>query len=137
MTTRPTRGPDRAGSTRDPESVPDPAAPAGAAAGVNEVRLVGRVSQEPEERVLPSGDVLWTFRVVVPRDRGRPGGVDALDCAAWSGRTRRSVAAWSAGDTVEVTGAVRRRFFRAGGAPASRVEVEMTGGRLIRRASTS
>ena len=49
---------------------------------VNEVRLVGRVSQTPEERVLPSGDVLWTFRVVVPRatgpsglasDGGRPG----------------------------------------------------------------
>ena len=34
---------------------------------VNEVRLVGRVSQTPEERVLPSGDVLWTFRVVVPQ----------------------------------------------------------------------
>ena len=105
----------------------------------NEVRLVGRVSQAPEERVLPSGDVLWTFRVVV----GRPAAasrssqtVDALECAAWSARAHRSVSAWSAGDVVEVTGALRRRFYRAGGAAASRVEVEMTAGRVIRRAAS-
>jgi single-strand DNA-binding protein len=106
---------------------------------VNEVRLVGRISQEPEERVLPSGDVVWTFRVVVGRpvpDQTRSRGtVDALECAAWSARVRRSVSGWAAGDVVEVTGALRRRFFRSGGAAASRVEVEVTGGRLIRRAA--
>ena len=106
---------------------------------VNEVRLVGRVSQTPEERVLPSGDVLWTFRVVVPRATVRNGSrqaVDALDCAVWGGRVRRSVASWVEGDLVEVTGAVRKRFFRAGGAAASRVEIEVSGGRLIRRAAS-
>ena len=55
-------------------------------AAVNEVRLVGRVSQQPEERVLPSGDVVWTFRVVVGRPPPGQGGaratVDALECAA-------------------------------------------------------
>src|SRR6476619_2466891 len=45
--------------------------PAGEVAAVNEVRLVGRVSQAPEERVLPSGDALWTFRLVVPRAGSR------------------------------------------------------------------
>ena len=30
---------------------------------VNEVTLVGRVSRTPAERVLPSGDRLWTFRI--------------------------------------------------------------------------
>jgi len=35
-----------------------------------------------------------------------------------------------------VTGAVRRRFFRAGGAVASRVEIEVSGGRIIRRAGS-
>ncbi|GAA2150143.1 hypothetical protein GCM10009844_30720 [Nocardioides koreensis] len=112
---------------------------AGRDEAVNEVRLVGRISQSPEERVLPSGDVLWTFRVVVPRTAVRAGSrqvVDALDCAVWGGRVRRSVASWVEGDLVEVTGAVRRRFFRAGGAAASRVEVEVTGGRLIRRATS-
>ena len=106
-------------------------------AAVNEVRLVGRVSQAPQERVLPSGDVLWTFRVVVPRPdgSGRPS-VDALECAAWSSRARRSVASWQPDDVVEVSGAIRRRFFRTGGGPASRVEVEMSRGRVIRRAGS-
>jgi single-strand DNA-binding protein len=105
----------------------------------NEVRLVGRVSQDPDERVLPSGDTVWTFRVVVPRDRGSGKSrqtVDAIECAAWSSRARRSVSGWSAGDVVEVTGALHRRFFRAGGAVASRVEVEMASGKVIRRAVT-
>ena len=104
---------------------------------VNEVRLVGRVSQAPEERILPSGDVLWTFRVVVPRVPTRTGSrqtVDALECAVWGGRVRRSVATWAEGDLVEVSGSLRRRFFRAGGAAASRVEVEVSAGKLIRRA---
>ena len=108
----------------------------------NEVRLVGRVSQPPEEKVLPSGDVVWTFRVVVRRPTGATGSsgrqqVDALECAAWTARARRSVAGWAADDVVEVTGSLRRRFFRAGGAPASRFEVEMASGRVIRRAATA
>lgn len=106
---------------------------------VNEVRLVGRVSQPPEERVLPSGDAVWTFRVVVPRatPEGRRPQVDALDCAAWSPRARRSAATWAAGDMVEVSGALRRRFFRAANGAASRFEVEMTRGRLIRRSGSA
>lgn len=108
---------------------------------VNEVRLVGRVSGSPEERTLPSGDVLLTFRLVVRRDEGsrRPRQtVDVLDCAVWSGRVRRTAGRWQPDDLVEVRGAVRRRFFRSttGGA-ASRVEVEVSSGRLIRRAATA
>jgi single-strand DNA-binding protein len=107
-------------------------------AGANEVRLVGRISGPPTEKVLPSGDRLWTFRVVVPRasPRGRQR-VDALECAAWTGRTRRSVAGWDDGDVVEVQGALCRRFFRTGAGTGSRVEVEVTGARLIRRAASA
>ena len=108
-------------------------------ATVNEVRLVGRISQPPQERVLPSGDTVWTFRVVVDRPARRSRSrqsVDALECAAWTSRARRSVANWSVDDVVEVNGALRRRFFRSGGAAASRVEVEMTSGRVIRRATS-
>jgi single-strand DNA-binding protein len=105
----------------------------------NEVRLVGRLSQEPEMRELPSGDTIWTFRVVVPRlptrERPRPP-VDALECCVWSGRLKRSVRSWRAGDVVEVTGSLRRRFYRAGGGASSRVEVEALTGRVIRRASS-
>jgi len=104
----------------------------------NEVRLDGRISGDPEERELPSGDRMWVFRVVVPRDvaRGRQT-VDVVDCTAWDGRARRSVSRWRNGDQVEVSGALRRRFFRTGGATASRVEVEVRSARLIRRAGTA
>jgi single-strand DNA-binding protein len=109
-----------------------------ASVAVNEVRLVGRLSRDPEMRVLPSGDQMWTFRVVVPR---APGGrtkqsVDVLDCAVWGGRVRASVASWSADDVVEVAGPLRKRFFSSGAGPASRVEVEVTTGRLVKRAVT-
>lgn len=110
---------------------------------VNEVRLVGRLSQLPEVRTLPSGDPLWTFRVVVPRRGSRHGRstgrtqVDALECAVWGGRSRRTVASWRAGDLVEVTGALRRRFYRAGEGPVSRVEIEVGRARLIRRRASA
>ena len=120
-------------ASKERESVDD------GVAACNEVRLVGRVSGAPEERVLPSGTTLWTFRIVVSRPVPREGtrqSVDVLDCAVWGGRVRRSVASWADGDHVEVTGAVRRRFFRAGGGTASRVEIEVSGGRLVRRAAT-
>jgi single-strand DNA-binding protein len=115
----------------------------------NEVLLRGRLSGAPEERVLPSGDTVWTFRVVVGRPRdpttgragragrtGGAGGVDTLECAVWAGRVKKSVPAWRDADTVEVAGALRRRFFRAGGATVSRVEVDVARGRVIRRAAT-
>lgn len=106
--------------------------------GANEVRLAGRVSGAPERRVLPSGDEIWTLRLVVARERPRGRQtVDALECVAWSARTRRSVASWADGDLVEVSGALRRRFYRAGGATQSRVEVEVDRARLTRRAVTA
>lgn len=100
----------------------------------NQVLLQGRLSRTPEEKVLPSGDRIWTLRVVVPREEGERPGVDWVDCAVWGGRLRRSVASWAEGDVVEVSGALRRRFFRTGGGPQSLVEVEAASGRLIRRA---
>ena len=39
-------------------------------------------------------------------------------------------------DVVDVSGALRRRFFRAGTATVSRVEVELARGRIIRRAGS-
>lgn len=103
----------------------------------NLVRLVGRVSGAPVSRILPSGDEMWTFRVVVPRperDRRGRAQVDALECSAWSPRSRRSVRSWREDDIVSVEGRLRRRFFAAGAARQSRVDVEMRRGRLIRRA---
>jgi len=103
-------------------------------AGRNSVELQGRVSGVPQERVLPSGDSVWVFRVVVPREpaRGRAS-VDTIDCAVWVGRARRTVAALAGGEQVAVTGALRRHFFKAGAATASRVEVEVTSVRVLRK----
>ena len=111
------------------------------AEAVNEVRLVGRLAADPQLRELPSGDTVWNLRVVVerpvPPSKERPRQrVDSLECAVWTGRLKKQVEKWEAGDIVEVSGAMRRRFFRAGGATASRVEVELTGGRIIRRAGS-
>jgi single-strand DNA-binding protein len=120
----------------EPVAVDDPASES----GVNEIRLVGRLSHAPSELVLPSGDTIWTFRLVVPRTGGPPRSrqtVDSIECTVWSGRVRRSVPGWRQDDVVEVVGALRRRFFRAAGAPASRVEVEVAGGRVIRRAASA
>ena len=108
---------------------------------VNEVRLQGRLAADPQLRELPSGDTVWNLRVVVARPR--PTGkdkprqrVDSLECAVWGGRLKGQISGWKAGDVVEVAGALRRRFFRAGGATASRVEVELARGRIIRRAGS-
>jgi single-strand DNA-binding protein len=108
---------------------------------LNQVRLQGRLSADPQLRELPSGDTVWNLRLIV--ERPAPAGqerprqrVDSLECAVWAGRLKSQVGRWSAGDVVEVSGALRARFFRAGGATASRVEVELTGGRIIRRART-
>ena len=106
----------------------------------NEVRLTGRVSGQPQERVLPSGDRVWTLRLVVPRGPGARRGrasVDTLDCAAWAARPQRSVRGWGDGDVVSVAGQVRRRFFAGAGGARSRVEIEISAARVIRRADSA
>ena len=70
----------------------------------NQVELQGHLSRPPEEKVLPSGDKVWSFRVVVPREAGARPGVDWVDCSAWTARLRRSVATWAEGDVVEAVG---------------------------------
>jgi single-strand DNA-binding protein len=108
--------------------------------GANEVRLVGRVTSVPIVVDLPSGDALVSFRISVPRSPGAAKTVtttsqrvDSIPCSAWSAALRRRIAAWRPGDTVEVTGAVCCRFYQAGGATRSRVEVVASSARIIRR----
>ncbi|MBO1754248.1 single-stranded DNA-binding protein [Allobranchiibius sp. CTAmp26] len=99
--------------------------------GLNDVQLVGRISAPAERRVMPSDDELVSFRLVVDReparrpasDRKRPT-VDVIDVACWTSRTRRAALGLQAGDVVRVQGALRRRFWKAGGGAVSRHEVE-------------
>ena len=99
----------------------------------NEVVLVGRLSAEAEARDLPSGDRLVTLRVVVDRPPARGSTrrtVDVIDVACWTKRVQRSARSLGPDDLVRVEGALRRRFFAAGGQRASRYEVEA---RRVRR----
>lgn len=105
----------------------------------NEVRLVGRVTSAPEERELPSGDVLLTFRVTLDRTRTPMTSKsrqrsDWVDCAVWGARVRRTVGSWRVGDVVAVDGALRRRFYRSGGITTTRMEVEVLSARRVERA---
>ena len=93
--------------------------------GVNEVRLVGRVSAAPESKQLPSGDVVVQLRVVVGRPPSeRKTQVDTIDVSCWTASARRAALRQHEGDLVEVSGALRRRFFRAGATTQSRYDVE-------------
>ncbi|HET8766952.1 MAG TPA: single-stranded DNA-binding protein [Pedococcus sp.] len=102
----------------------------------NEVRLVGRVSGSGQERELPSGDEVVSLRIVVPRTgrraRKSAASVDTIDVACWTTRVRRTALSLADGDVVQVEGALRRRFFRAGSGAASRYEVEATTVRRVR-----
>ena len=114
-------------------------------AAINEVTLVGRVSAAPEERELPSGDLLVSWRVIVDRPpqrrqasaSGRGPTVDTVHCVTFSGAVRRTARSLAAGDVVRVEGALRQRYWRAGAGVSSRTEVEVLAVRRLSRAQAS
>ena len=53
----------------------------------NQVVIVGRCSGPGQEKVLPSGDKVVEFRLIVTRTERE--GVDTLDIAAWSAKMRK------------------------------------------------
>jgi single-strand DNA-binding protein len=87
----------------------------------NEVSIAGLLAEAGEERELVGGAlaVRWTLRV--PRESG---GSDLIDCVALDPALRQQALGWPQGAPLEVWGAIRRRFFRAGGRTTTRVEVE-------------
>lgn len=105
----------------------------------NEVVLVGRLTAAPSARELPSGDAVTAFRLVVRRPdsarrHARAPRIDALECSAWRGDVRRTVRSWVAGDLVEVSGSLRRRFWRSAAGAASAWEVEVAKARRLAKA---
>ena len=86
--------------------------------GLNLAVVRGEVSSPPDVRVLPSEAVLVQLQVTTRLERETL----STPIAVWN------PAAWveelEPGTEIVVVGRVRRRFFRAGGATASRVEVE-------------
>jgi single-strand DNA-binding protein len=86
--------------------------------GVNLVVVRGTVSSPPDVRVLPSSAVLAQLQVSTRLANETL----SLPVAVWS--PAGWVESLEPGDDLVVVGRVRRRFFRAAGAAASRVEVE-------------
>lgn len=112
------------GDTTPGDTTPGPRARAARTAtddaeGINLVVLRGRVSSPPEVRVLPSGSRLLTLALRVPTSDPAS---TSVPVAVWE------PASWldavGPDDELLVTGTVRRRFFRAGGATGARVEVQ-------------
>lgn len=79
--------------------------------------LAGTLSRPPALRTLPSGDQLLELQVTT-----RTAEATETVPVSWSS-PRSGAVDWPAGTEVIVVGRVRRRFFRAGGATASRTEV--------------
>jgi single-strand DNA-binding protein len=95
----------------EPDAEPD-------RSGLNLVVVRGTVSSPPDVRVLPSDAVLAQLQISTRLESETL----SMPVAVWS--PAAWVEALEPGDDVVVLGRVRRRFFRAGGAAASRVEVE-------------
>ena len=89
---------------------------------LNDLLLRGRVSAQALENELPSGDKIVEFRLIVSRQRRD--GVDTLDIAAWSAKSRRIALTLKPDEWIEVSGAIHRRFWRGAGGLASRWQVE-------------
>ncbi len=85
---------------------------------MNIVLLRGTLSSAPTHRDLPSGSRVVTYEVTTRSDDGPACSVPV----AWFDPPS-SAPALSEGREVVVAGQVRRRFFRSGGATASRTEV--------------
>ncbi len=122
-------GPRQTSEADRPQTAPD---------AVNVVTLRGRVTTAPTDRTLPSGTAIVSVRLSLPRGRtamtaGSKARSDWVDCVGWTGRVRRAMRSWQVGDTVEVSGALRRRFFRTTSGPTSLVEVEALSVTRVRR----
>lgn len=89
---------------------------------LNDVLLRGRVSAQAVEKELPSGDKVVEFRIIITREK--QSGVDTLDVASWSAKSRRTALSLKPDEWVEVSGSIHRRFWSAPSGLASRWQVE-------------
>jgi single-strand DNA-binding protein len=89
---------------------------------LNDVLLRGRISTLAIEKELPSGDKVCEFRIVIARSNEE--GFDAIDISAWSSKLRRTALALKSDQWVEVTGSIKRRFWRGAAGLSSRWQID-------------
>ena len=100
---------------------------------INEVRIVGRLGQNVNQRDLPSGDLMVCFSIVVDRAALKSSSrvkVDTIVCQATTKSVVSRLDSLEAGQWVQVEGVLRRRFWRSGAGLGSAMEVEVR--RLVR-----
>ena len=115
----------------------------------NDVLLIGELAAPPQVRTLPSGDEVLAFRLTVRSapDRVRSATklaaagspthqTDSLECAAWRPVLQTRLQRCGVGDVLEISGALRHRFWRGPGGLASRYEIEADKIRVVTRAPT-
>jgi single-strand DNA-binding protein len=117
-------------STTSSRSRPSTVSAGPVPAGTNLVLMRGEIRRDPEFRVLPSGDEMFTCDLTV---RVPDAPAESVPVAWLEPPT--SAAKLTAGDDVVVVGRVHRRFFRAGGTTTSRTEVRAE--RIVRSRATA
>ena len=89
---------------------------------LNDLLLRGRVSAAATTKELPSGDKVVEFRLIVTRESRE--GVDTLDIADCSAKSRKTALSLTPDEWVEISGAIHRRFWQSPAGLASRWQVE-------------
>ncbi|MFD1542859.1 single-stranded DNA-binding protein [Nonomuraea guangzhouensis] len=94
----------------------------------NEVVLVGRLSAAPEDKPLPSGDILTKWRLIVRRPHHRSGQTmtDSVPCATFDPEAAAFVRSLRPRDTMEIKGAFRCHVYGPTAAKIWRYEVEVS-----------
>lgn len=89
---------------------------------LNDLLLRGRVSAQATSKELPSGDKVVEFRLIITRSERE--GVDTLDIAAWSAKSRKIALTLKGDEWIEVSGSIHRRFWQSPTGVASRWQIE-------------
>ena len=89
---------------------------------LNDLLLRGRVSAPATSKELPSGDKVVEFRLIITRTERE--GVDTLDIAAWSAKSRKIALTLEGDEWVEISGSIHRRFWQSPTGVASRWQIE-------------
>ncbi len=93
---------------------------------VNEIVLVGRLSGEPEWRMLSGDEQVAVWRLIVEHRGARSpqDGIDTIRCVTYDPTIQAGVHTWSHGDLIEVRGSLRHRFWKSPTGPRGLYEVE-------------
>ena len=94
---------------------------------LNQVHLIGRLGGKAQEKLLPSGDKVVEFRLIIGRDEAKnqtKQSVDTIDIAVWGAVGRKIALKFDENSWISVDGAIRRRFWQSPSGLASRWQVE-------------